>query len=172
MKDYSHFLENDLQYAEKAREFSAKVLDISEFLTQIGYDNPENPLNTRVTYHEPCHLVHGQKVKNPPREIINSIPGVQFTELPESDWCCGSAGIYNITQYDASMELLERKMNNIKRVNVDYVVSGNPGCLLQLIYGTKKFDTDVKIIHPVTLLNMSYNNGKKKFENDKKIDNI
>jgi len=161
MKDYGHFLADDQEYAKKAQQFSNKVLDISEFLAEIGYDKPEHALDVKVTYHEPCHLVHGQKVKDPPREIIKSVPGINYAELPESDWCCGSAGIYNITQYNASMELLERKMNNINKVDVDYVVTGNPGCLLQLLYGAKKFRTDVKIIHPVTLLNMSYKNGKK-----------
>jgi len=156
MKEYHHFLSDDPEYRKKAEIFSKKVLDITELLANVGFRAPEKDLKLTVTYHEPCHLTHGQKVKAEPRKVIKSIPGIKYTELPESDWCCGSAGIYNITQYNASMELLERKMNNIKKTGVKYVVTGNPGCLLQLMYGTKKFETDVEIIHPVSLLRMGY----------------
>jgi len=132
------------------------VVDITELLAKVGFRVPDKELPLSVAYHEPCHLTHGQKVKDEPRKVMKSIPGIKFIELPESDWCCGSAGIYNITQYDASMELLDRKINNIKKTGARYVVSGNPGCLLQLMYGTKKFNSDVHIIHPVTLLKMAY----------------
>ncbi|MBD3224434.1 MAG: 4Fe-4S dicluster domain-containing protein [Caldithrix sp.] len=156
MKQYGTFLEDDPEYNEKAQRFVKKVLDISELLTNVGFIAPEGELNLKLSYHEPCHLTHGQKIKQPPRQILQSIPGIDFRELPESDWCCGSAGIYNITHYEASMELLERKMNNIKISGSDYIVTGNPGCLLQLMYGIKKFNTPVHILHPVTVLKMSY----------------
>lgn len=162
MKEYGHFLSDDPLYADKAARFSGKVLDISEFLVQVGFIPPHNPLNCRVTYHEPCHLVHGQKVKNPPRQLLKALPGIEFVEMAESDWCCGSAGIYNITHYDASMELLKRKMNNIIHSGAEYVVTGNPGCLLQLLYGAKRFGCTAKIIHPVSLLKMGYQNGQGK----------
>lgn len=113
-----------------------------------------------MTYHEPCHLVHSQKVSVQPREIILGIPGIEFYELPEATWCCGSAGIYNITRYEDSMKVLERKMENIKTTNADWVVTGNPGCMIQLQYGTKKYNVDVKVIHPVSLLKIAYEQGK------------
>ena len=160
MKEYDQLLADDPHYAERARRFVSKVKDVTEFLVQEGYEQPQNPFPEKVTYHEPCHLAHTQKIKEPPRQIIRSIPGVQYVELPESDWCCGSAGVYNITHYDTSMELLSRKIDNIKKTGAKYVVTGNPGCLIQLIYGKKKFNLDFELIHPVSLLHKSYFNGR------------
>lgn len=159
MKDYGHFLKDDAEYAEKAKHFSAKAMDISEFLIRVGFTEPQHALPVKVTYHEPCHLTHGQKIKQEPRQMLKAIPGIRYVELPESDWCCGSAGIYNITHYDTSMELLDRKMNNIKKTGADYVVTGNPGCLIQLLYGKKRSDEDIQILHPVSLLKKSYQNS-------------
>ncbi len=164
MKQYDEFLKDDVAYADKAARFAEKVLDISELLTKVGFKPPGGILDLSLTYHEPCHLTHGQKVKEAPRTLLNAIPGLRFVELPESDWCCGSAGIYNITHYDASMKLLERKMNNIKSSGADYVVTGNPGCLLQLMYGSHKFKNDVTILHPVTVLRWSYESPRKNKE--------
>jgi glycolate oxidase iron-sulfur subunit len=95
-------------------------------------------------------------VSEQPREIITGIPGIEFYELPEATWCCGSAGIYNITRYDDSMKILKRKMKNIEATNANWVVTGNPGCMIQLIYGAKKYDVDVRVIHPVSLLKIAY----------------
>jgi glycolate oxidase iron-sulfur subunit len=160
MKEYAVLLADDEAYSEKAKIFSNKVKDISELFVKHGWKKPEKVDNLSVTYHEPCHLVHTQKVSEEPREIIKSIPGIKFNELPESTWCCGSAGIYNITRYDDSMKVLERKMKNIELSNVDWVATGNPGCMIQLLYGAKKFDVDVRVIHPVSLLKIAYENGK------------
>ena len=160
MKEYAELFADDPVYSQKARSFSKKVKDISELFIQHGWKKPEKVDNLRVTYHEPCHLVHTQKVSQEPREIITGIPGIEFKELPESTWCCGSAGIYNITHYDDSMKILNRKMKNIESTKVDFVVTGNPGCMIQLQYGAKKYDVDVRIIHPVSLLKIAYENGK------------
>jgi glycolate oxidase iron-sulfur subunit len=156
MKEYVHLLAYDPVYAQKAREFSAKVKDITEFLDEKGWRKPRTSNSISVTYHDPCHLVHTQKISQAPRNLILGIPDVEFHELPESTWCCGSAGIYNITRYDDSMKILERKMNNIASTGVSYVITGNPGCMIQLMYGSKKFGVSVEILHPVSLLNRAY----------------
>ena len=156
MKEYGHLLADDPEYAERAEQFAAGIMDISELLTEHGWKIPSNVMRGKVTYHEPCHLVHAQKVSRQPRELIASIPGISFVELPEATWCCGSAGIYNITRYEDSMRVLERKMNNIKNSGAEFVVTGNPGCMIQLMYGAKKFKVPVRILHPVSLLNQAY----------------
>lgn len=157
MKEYHHLLQDEEGYAERAKKFVDKVKDISEILVQQGWTPSEKQLNLKVTYHEPCHLVHAQQITNEPRELIRSIKGIKFYELAESTWCCGSAGIYNITHYEDSMKILERKMDNIANTEAEYVVTGNPGCMIQLIYGAKKFKKNIKVIHPITLLRKSYN---------------
>jgi glycolate oxidase iron-sulfur subunit len=160
MKEYANLFVDDPIYSERARIFSSKVKDISELLVEQGWKMPKKVDNLRVTYHEPCHLVHTQKVSKEPRDIIVGIPGIEFSELPESTWCCGSAGIYNITRYNDSMKILKRKMKNIESTNADWVVTGNPGCMIQLLYGAKKYNVDVRIIHPVSLLKFAYDNSK------------
>jgi glycolate oxidase iron-sulfur subunit len=156
MKEYASLLKDDAEYAGKAGEFSKKVKDISEFLVEQGWRKP-GPLDDMIiTYHEPCHLVHSQKVSIQPRDLIQSIPRIEFRELPEANWCCGSAGIYNIVRYEDAIQILERKMQNIRSTGVSHVVTGNPGCMIQLLFGTRKFMTDVQIIHPVSLLRKAY----------------
>ncbi len=157
MKEYHHLLANDLDYSERANQFVKKVKDVSEILIEQGWTPSEKPLDLAVTYHEPCHLVHAQQIHEQPRELISSIKGIKFYELPEATWCCGSAGIYNITHYEDSMKLLERKMENISSTKADYVITGNPGCMIQLIYGSKKFNRNIKVLHPITLIRKSYN---------------
>lgn len=154
MKDYAHLLKDDPVYAEKAKIFSSKVKDITEFLAEQKPEfnfNPE-PEAAQVTYHDACHLIHAQKVSEQPRQVIKSLPGVNYTELEEASWCCGSAGIYNVVRYDDSIKMLERKMKNIKNTNADVVITGNPGCMGQIKYGTQKFNVDVEVIHPVTFI--------------------
>jgi glycolate dehydrogenase iron-sulfur subunit len=160
MKAYDALLADDTAYTEKAKWFAKRVKDISEFLVDQGFKIPDLKKEITVTYHEPCHLVHGQKISSQPREIIKALPGVTFIELEESDWCCGSAGIYNITHYEDSMILLERKFNKLKQTKADYVVSGNPGCMIQLTYGNHKFSSKIKVLHPVSLLNKFYKGGE------------
>jgi len=156
MKEYEKLLADDSLYAERAKIFSQKIKDITELLDEHEWRIPEVSNKLSVTYHEPCHLVHTQKISQQPRNLIQKIPGIEYHELNESTWCCGSAGIYNITRYDDSMKILERKMMNIQATGVSHVVTGNPGCMIQLIFGTKKYNVDVKIIHPVSLLNRAY----------------
>lgn len=157
MKEYGDFLKNDPVYAGKAEAFSKKVKDISEFLVDIAPLNKDMAeINRRGTYHDPCHLAHGQGITRQPRDLLKSIPGLEFVELKESTWCCGSAGIYNITHYDFSMKLLARKMNNIANTGANLLLTGNPGCLIQLKLGVKKYGPDIEVLHPVELLDQAY----------------
>ena len=118
-------------------------------------------LETLVTYHESCHLCHGQKVTSQPRALLKAIPGVKLVELPESNWCCGSAGIYNLTQPEMANELLERKMKHIRSTKAEVVATGNPGCLLQIVNGAKAEGLNLRTAHPVTLLAEAYRNEAK-----------
>ncbi|MBK7499049.1 MAG: (Fe-S)-binding protein [Ignavibacteriales bacterium] len=154
MKDYAHLLEDDPAYAEKAKRFSSKVKDVMEFFSE---QKPELIFNLELepeltTYHDACHLIHAQKISTQPREVIKSLPGVEYKELEEANWCCGSAGIYNVVRYDDAIKQLERKMGNIKNTNAKIVLTGNPGCMGQIKHGTKKFNVDVEVLHPVTLI--------------------
>lgn len=156
LKEYEALLNSDSDYAEKAENFSHKMRDISEFLAEIEMVKPKGEIHCRVTYDEPCHLLHGQRVKSQPRKVLQAIQGLELIELTESEWCCGSAGIYNITQPELSQEILERKMSHITETDADVVTSGNPGCLLQIQLGIEKHGLDMKAMHPVTLLDYAY----------------
>jgi glycolate oxidase iron-sulfur subunit len=109
-----------------------------------------------VTYHESCHLCHGQKVTAQPRQLLQAIPGVTLVELPEAAWCCGSAGIYNLTQPEMADDLLRRKVNHIRSTGAQVVATGNPGCLLQVLNGCRREGLDLRVAHPVTLLAEAY----------------
>ena len=162
MKEYGDLLKDDPLYAGRAQAFSERVKDVTEFL----YDKMpqlENQNSIRATYHDACHLAHSQKIKKEPRELLRSIMGLELVEMECSDVCCGSAGIYNVTRFDDSLHYLKNKMNNINMSKASIVVTGNPGCISQLVYGAKRFGCDVVIMHPVTLLKntiASYNSHK------------
>jgi glycolate dehydrogenase iron-sulfur subunit len=159
MKEYGHLLKDDKEYSVCAKNFSKKVKDISEFLSEnMPEKNNLAEVNECITYHDPCHLVHTQKVSEEPREILNSIPGLEVRELEEASWCCGSAGIYNVVQYEDSMVVLERKMENIKKTGAKIVLTGNPGCISQIKYGAKKFNVDVEVLHPVQVIKRALTN--------------
>ena len=162
LKHYSHLLEDDPRYAKRAVLWDAKVKDIHEWLAQTGVESPRvngaAPLH--VTYHESCHLCHGQKITNQPRQLLRAIQNVKLTELPESNWCCGSAGIYNITQPEMADELLERKVKHIKSTGAEVVATGNPGCMLQVVNGCRRAGMTVRVAHPVTLLAEAYRSEK------------
>lgn len=154
MKDYAHLLEDDREYAEKAKIFSAKVKDISEYIAEQKpeWQYESNKISEKVTYHDACHLAHAQKVVVQPRDIIKNIAGDNYVELEEANWCCGSAGIYNVVRYEDSMKQLERKMKNIKNTSAKIVLTGNPGCMGQIKHGADKFNVDVEVLHPVTFI--------------------
>ncbi len=158
LKHYSKLLADDAAYVARARMWDAKVKDIHEYLIGLGIRPPaaSSGPGLRVTYHESCHLSHGQKVVVQPRQVLRAIPGVELVELPESSWCCGSAGIYNLTQPEMAGQLLDRKVGHIRVTGVGVVATGNPGCLLQLINGCRAAGVPVRVAHPITLLAEAY----------------
>ncbi len=164
LKHYSHLLAGDPVYATRAVEWDRKVKDIHEWLVEIGVQLPVTSavVAQRVTYHEACHLCHGQKITNQPRQILKAIPGVQLIELPESTWCCGSAGIYNLTQPEMAGQLLDRKVDHIVTTGATTVATGNPGCLLQIQNGCRQRGLNLRIVHPVTLLAEAYRDASPK----------
>lgn len=153
LKEYGHLLEHDKNYAELAAGFAARVRDITELLASLDGTLPTlRPLNKRVTYDDPCHLVHGQGISEQPRLLLKKIPGIDLVEMPEADWCCGSAGVYNLINYKMSMALLERKLENLKTTGAEILVTANPGCLLQLQAGVRRAKMPVQVMHVVELL--------------------
>jgi glycolate oxidase iron-sulfur subunit len=155
LKTYGHLLHDDPLYAAKAAQWDKKVKDIHEWLMQAGLRKPQAGAGiSEVTYHESCHLCHGQKVVSQPRQVLQSIPGLTLKELPESNWCCGSAGIYNITQPEQSRKLLDRKVACVKSTCVSVVATSNPGCHLQLANGLRA--SGQTVTQPVTLLAQAY----------------
>jgi len=155
LKEYSHLFTPDEQEHELAREFESRVRDVTEFLADIGIVAPLKAFPFRVTYQDSCHLLHGQKVREAPRTLLRSIPEIEFVELPFSDICCGSAGVYNVTQTEASLELLADKMRYIRNTNAATIVTANPGCLLQLRAGAALHNTGQRVLHVIELLDQS-----------------
>jgi glycolate oxidase iron-sulfur subunit len=161
LKEYGELFRGEPEWHARAEAFSDKVRDISEFLVQIGLRTEGlGELKLKVTYQDPCHLVHGQGIRNQPRALLNAIPGLELVEMLESDQCCGSAGIYNITHYDLSMRILEPKLGNIERTGASVVVAPNPGCAMQIAGGLRKRGDDVQVAHVVDLLERSYQAGE------------
>jgi glycolate oxidase iron-sulfur subunit len=162
LKHYSKLLENDPRYCTLAKKWDAKLKDVHEWLVAIGISPipPGDHPAQRVTYHESCHLSHGQKVVSQPRQLLKAIPNLTLVELPESNWCCGSAGIYNIIQPEMAGQLLERKMRHIQSTGAGIVANGNSGCLLQLVNGAKQYNMPLRVVHPVTLLAEAYKRAK------------
>jgi glycolate oxidase iron-sulfur subunit len=157
LKHYAKLLGDDPVYHKRAELWDTKVKDIHEWLAQITIRNPKFEIrNQVVTYHESCHLSHGQKVVLQPRELLKAIPGLKLVELPEANWCCGSAGIYNLTQPEMAGQLLERKIAHIKSTGATTVATANPGCLLQLINGATQAGLQLRVVHPITLLAEAY----------------
>lgn len=159
LKQYARLLADDSAYARKARLWSERLRDIHEWLAIISIEpapKVEGPDRSKVTYHEACHLCHGQKITKQPRQVLQAIPGVELVELPESTWCCGSAGVYNITQPEMSAKLLERKLDCIEKTKATVVASANPGCCVQLEHGIRQRSLPVRVAHPITLLAEAY----------------
>lgn len=156
LKEYDELLEHDPEYADKARRFAAKVKDITEFLASIELNPEMREVSVTVTYQDSCHLAHGQKIRTAPRKLLRSIPGLVFREMPLSDLCCGSAGIYNVLHTDMSMALLDKKMANASGTKAEVIATANPGCMLQLAAGVRKFKTGQRVVHVVELLDEAY----------------
>jgi glycolate oxidase iron-sulfur subunit len=156
MKAYGHLLADDRAYAERARRFAASVRDLAEFLAQEPLRGPLSPVALTCTYHDPCHVVHGQKIKSEPRTLLAQIPGLRLVELTESDWCCGSAGIYNLTEPEMATRLLHRKVSHVLATGAEAVVTANPGCILQIQAGLGAHGTSIRVLHLVEILDRAY----------------
>src|SRR5213593_1809515 len=156
MKAYGHLLIGDRAYAERARRFAASVRDLAEFLAQEPLRGPLLPVPLTCTYHDPCHVVHGQKIKSEPRQLLAQIPELRVVELTESDWCCGSAGIYNLTQPEMATRLLHRKVSHVLATGAEAVVTANPGCILQIQAGLDAHTVAVRVMHLVEILDRAY----------------
>jgi len=164
LKDYGKLLADYPNWAGRAAKFSAKVRDISEFLMSIPLEKPQGRVDARVTYHDPCHLRRGQNVWKEPRALLQMIDGVDFVELPEADWCCGSAGSQLITHYETSLKVLKRKTNNIASTDAEYIASGCPGCQMQLNVGMKREGLDMQVVHPIVLLDRAYRSSDRSIQ--------
>ena len=157
MKDYGHVMSDDDEWGERARKFSDKVRDVSELLTESDPVAERHPLPLKVAYHDACHLAHAQKVRSEPRRLLSDIPQLELLEPAEWEVCCGSAGIYNLMHPEAGMELGRRKAENLLETDAEAIVSGNPGCTLQIAAYLREADRPLPIYHPVELVDASIN---------------
>lgn len=152
LKEYSDLLADDPEYDKKAAGVRLKIRALCEYLTEIGLPEIPGPMEARVTYHDPCHMSRYQNLVNESRQIIRNIPGVDYRELPEADWCCGAAGTYNIAHHGQSMQILDRKMHNVKDTEADILVTTCPGCKIQLAYGARKYGLNCEVLDIAELI--------------------
>jgi glycolate oxidase iron-sulfur subunit len=155
LKEYETLLEHDAAYAERAAQFVAKVRDVTEYLAEVGLLEPKRQLQTRVTYSDPCHLAHGQGVRQQPRALLQAV-GATLVEMPRADSCCGSAGVYNVVQNEISMKILDEKMEYVAMVEPQVVATANVGCMLQLQAGARRAGLNVKVQHVIEVLDQAY----------------
>jgi glycolate oxidase iron-sulfur subunit len=130
--------------------------DVTEFLASIELNRNMGTIDKTVTYQDSCHLSHGQKIRKQPRQLLSAVPGLKFREMPMSDICCGSAGIYNVLHTDLSMNILESKMANVNLVKSDIIATANPGCMIQLQAGVRKWGHGERVMHVVEILDEAY----------------
>lgn len=156
MKDYGRLFADDAEWAEPARRFSDRVRDVSEILAELGPARaPRHPLSIRVAYHDACHLGHAQSVREQPREMLSTIPGVTIVPLAEPDICCGSAGLYNLTHPEPAAALGQRKARHVAAIAPDVVATGNAGCLLQIAAALDEAGQSLPVLHPIQIVHAS-----------------
>jgi glycolate oxidase iron-sulfur subunit len=156
LKEYGRLLAGVPGWAERAQAFSHRVRDISEFLAGIPLEKPAGRVREVVTYHDPCHLRRAQRVWEEPRHLLSLVDGLEYVELPEADWCCGSAGSQLISHYRTSVKIMQRKLDHLARTGATVVASGCPGCQMQLTTGVRRQGLPIRVVHPVTLLARAY----------------
>jgi glycolate oxidase iron-sulfur subunit len=156
LKEYGELLEHDPSYRERAQEFSALVKDVNEFLASIELNPEMSPVPVTLTYQDSCHLAHGQKVRSAPRQLLNSVPGLELKEMQLSDLCCGSAGIYNVVHTGMAMSLLRKKMDSVNATGAAVIATANPGCMLQLKAGVRRFGHGQRVAHVIEILDEAY----------------
>ncbi|MBU1571077.1 MAG: (Fe-S)-binding protein, partial [Proteobacteria bacterium] len=132
---------------DKARDVAEKTRDVAEWLAAEVIPFSKALEGKRVTFHDPCHASRGQKIVKPPRDLLRQIPGAEFVEMPEADWCCGGAGAYALSHFDLAMQVLDRKMENLKKTGADVLVTTCPACTIQLSYGVRRHGLNVKVQH-------------------------
>lgn len=158
LKEYRELLRDDPDYTERAEQFSKLVKDINEFLASIELNREMGPVSATVTYQDSCHLAHGQRVRIPPRTLLQAVPGLTFREMPLSDLCCGSAGVYNVVEHEMAMAVLEKKMQSVNASGAGVIATANPGCLLQLRAGVALHGRGQQVRHVVEILDEAYRN--------------
>ena len=157
MKEYPLlFQEEEREFHEPARAFSALLKDVTEFLAGIDLNREFAPLKVRATYQDPCHLGHAQRIKAAPRKLLAAVPGLELVELKDTEICCGSAGVYNVVHNELAERLLEQKMRRIEETGAELVLTANPGCLLQLRAGVARSGNHRRVLHVVELLDEAY----------------
>jgi glycolate oxidase iron-sulfur subunit len=155
MKEYDDLLENDPAYLGRAREFKARMKDVTEYLAAVGLRPPKRKIGQKVAYQDPCHLANAQRIRTQPRELLAAI-GCELVELPHSDQCCGSAGVYNVAQNELSMKILEKKMEDVTSVSSDMLATANVGCMIQLRAGVEQRGLKLPVKHVMELLDEAY----------------
>jgi glycolate oxidase iron-sulfur subunit len=158
LKEYGHLLKDDPKWAARAQAFSSRVRDVLEFLDEIGLAGDLGAVDAVVTYQEPCHLAHAQRITEAPRRLLSQIPGLTLREMNESSVCCGSAGIYNITQPEMAKRLGRRKADNAAATHADVVATANPGCALQVASFLGEKESPMRVKHVIELLDEAYTN--------------
>ncbi|GAB3719075.1 (Fe-S)-binding protein [Nocardiopsis nanhaiensis] len=158
MKHFDRTLEEageSRAWVDRARAASAKVVDLTEYLVELGPRAERHPIQLRVAYHDACHLAHGQGITRPPRQLLEQIPGLKVTDLPNKEVCCGSAGVYNLFKPEAAGELGDRKGEDVASTGAGVLVSGNPGCSLQIASAMERAGSSVAVAHTAQLLDAS-----------------
>ncbi|NNE93674.1 MAG: (Fe-S)-binding protein [Verrucomicrobiales bacterium] len=158
LKHFHNLLKDDADYAPRAKSWDEKARDINEWLVEIDFRKPDTAASEseRATYHEACHLCHGQGISAQPRAILDAIPGLDLRELTDATHCCGSAGIYNITQPEQAGKLQDEKVGHILETGAEVVATANPGCHLQIENGLREAGSGAQVRHPVSLLAAAY----------------
>jgi glycolate oxidase iron-sulfur subunit len=160
MEHFDYLVVNSAGCGSHLKDFypnlGPRVRDLTEFLAEVGLPEPKREVRTRVTYQDACHLVHAQRIRKQPRDLIKSIPGVEFVEMRHPDICCGSAGIYNVLEPDMSSRILDEKMDDLLTTGAEMVVTANPGCQMQLEAGLLRRRTSVPVRHLAELLAAAY----------------
>lgn len=156
MKEYPELFEDDPVYRERAEAFASRVRDITEFLAELPLDPPRAALPLRVTYQDPCHLGHAQRITQAPRRVLGAIPGLELVEMKRPDVCCGAAGTYQLLQREMSRRILRSKMEDVAGTGAEAIVTANPGCHLQLDLGAREFGPRLPVYHVVQVLDRAY----------------
>jgi glycolate oxidase iron-sulfur subunit len=155
LKEYGLLLADDAALSVRAHQFAAQVRDVNEFLAELGPITPPKKIESRVSYQDPCHLAHGQRIRSAPRELLRLVTD-QFVEMPHADSCCGSAGVYNVAQNDLSMQILHSKMNDVEAAKPNILATANVGCMLQLRAGVAQRKLNIEVCHVIELLDRAY----------------